>query len=60
MLLLTSQEIQVFKGEEYSEKADVFSFGMIIWFLFSGLQPDAGNWRNPQFFRCVVTKNTNN
>lgn len=39
---LPFQAPEVFKGEEYSEQADVYSFGMVVWFLFAGKQPDEG------------------
>eukprot|EP01122_Echinamoeba_exundans_P015392 TRINITY_DN728_c0_g1_i1.p1 TRINITY_DN728_c0_g1~~TRINITY_DN728_c0_g1_i1.p1 ORF type:complete len:721 (-),score=143.90 TRINITY_DN728_c0_g1_i1:2567-4729(-) len=33
---------EVFKGEKYSEKADVFSFAMILYELFTGREPHEG------------------
>jgi len=33
---LPYQAPEVFKGDRYTEMADIFSFGMILWFLFSG------------------------
>eukprot|EP01087_Luapelamoeba_hula_P016560 TRINITY_DN5098_c1_g1_i1.p1 TRINITY_DN5098_c1_g1~~TRINITY_DN5098_c1_g1_i1.p1 ORF type:complete len:1182 (+),score=164.99 TRINITY_DN5098_c1_g1_i1:699-4244(+) len=38
---LPYQAPEVFKGEDYTEKADVYSFGMLVWFIFSGQSPDA-------------------
>jgi len=30
---------EIYKGERYNEKADVYSFAIILWFLFSKTQP---------------------
>eukprot|EP01132_Coremiostelium_polycephalum_P000699 gene699-862_t len=30
---------EIMKGEEYTEKADVYSFGIILWEILTGLQP---------------------
>ncbi|ELR24935.1 protein kinase domain containing protein [Acanthamoeba castellanii str. Neff] len=37
---LPFQAPEVFMGNDYTEKADVYSFGMNVWFLFSGNQPE--------------------
>jgi serine/threonine protein kinase len=34
--------VLVFKGEKYSEYADVFSFGMVLYELVSGFEPHKG------------------
>lgn len=39
---LPFQAPEVFIGNSYSEKADIYSFGMVVWFLFAGVQPDNG------------------
>ena len=39
---LPFQAPEVFMGNDYTEKADVYSFGMNVWFLFSGNQPEHG------------------
>jgi len=31
--------VEVMKGQEYSEKADVYSFGIILWELLTSLEP---------------------
>jgi serine/threonine protein kinase len=33
---------EVFKGEKYSEKADVFSFSIVLYELFTGKEPHEG------------------
>jgi serine/threonine protein kinase len=41
---LPFQAPEVFMGNDYTEKADVYSFGMNVWFLFSGNQPEHGKY----------------
>lgn len=35
--------ITVFRGDKYNEKADVYSFGMVLYELLSGVEPHRGH-----------------
>jgi len=50
---LPYQAPEVFKGEKYSEPADVYSFGCVIFELVSGLEPHKG--LEPQKYANMVS-----
>jgi serine/threonine protein kinase len=39
---LPYQAPEVFRGGDYSEKADVYSFGMLVWFIYAARPPEQG------------------
>jgi hypothetical protein len=47
---LVTMAPEVFKGEPYTEKADVYSFAMVMYELFTGQTPNVGDVADPLKF----------